>query len=544
MAAPDPAPASVPTGRALAVERLVEAGRSAPAAALCAQWIADDPVAHRPHGLLAAIEGRRGAWTEALGHLDRAIERAPALLRYQIDRGAVLRRMGDTEGALQAFERVLAAAPDDGEAIGQYGLTLLKLGEDARAAEMLTRANAAMPERTGWRLALAVIASRSGDPDRAAALLGHVIEQAPDDLDALDLRSQVALDLGDYASAVDCMQRAAQIDPSSHERAGRLALTLLQAGRLAEGWAQLRSRLDVPGRDRRARLFPHPVWDGGSLRGRTIALWRQFGIGEEIMFAGMLPDVLAEGGRAVVECDPRLLPLYRRSLPEITFVPFQGALATPRPELLDPRIACKAALADLGGRYRHDLGRFPARRSYLSADPVRAAALTARRRDDGARPAIGIVWHSERSPASPHKSIPLAAWRPAFAAIEATWFDLQHGEPPDGHPADVGVPLRREPDVDTQNDLDGLAALIASLDLVVTISTATAHLAGALGKEAFVLVPARRGLLWHWFDGRDDSPWYPSVRLFRQRRDGDWSEAMVEVANALSGWRARRPGPS
>jgi ADP-heptose:LPS heptosyltransferase len=213
--------------------------------------------------------------------------------------------------------------------------------------------------------------------------------------------------------------------------------------------------------------------------------------------------------------------------------------------LLDASIDCKAALADLGGRYRTNFSDFPARRRYLTPDRAQVAKLRAKWRGAG-RPAVGVVWRSAGAPESARKSISLADWKPIFGAIDATWVDLQHGDPGDGRvqAEALGISLMRELEIDPRDDLDGLAALLEALDLVVSISTTTVHLAGAVGTPAYVMVPERLGSLWHWFRQRSDSPWYPAVRLFRQGRGGDWSTAIAGVAAALADWRSPGSGPS
>ncbi|MCA9219951.1 MAG: hypothetical protein KDA71_06455, partial [Planctomycetales bacterium] len=190
----------------------------------------------------------------------------------------------------------------------------------------------------------------------------------------------------------------------------------------------------------------------------------------------------------------------------------------------------------LGRFLRRDEASFPHRRHYWRADTDRAAGYRAKAIGSAKR-LIGISWISKNEEFGTHKSLALSEWRNILSLPDTAFVTLQYGDTAVERTAaknTLGVPVTEVPDLDLFNDIDGLAALIAACDLVITVSNTTAHVAGALGVPTWVLAPSGAGKLWYWFFDRTDSPWYPAVRIFRQSVPGSWSEPLAAAANALS----------
>ena len=231
-------------------------------------------------------------------------------------------------------------------------------------------------------------------------------------------------------------------------------------------------------------------------------------------------------------CAPRLAPLFARAFPAATVLAQDGTLAT---ELARSRLDVVVPLADLGGLLRSQPQDFSGARAFLRADPARVADLQARYRGWAAgRPLIGLSWHSHRASFGRLKSLPLLQGARALADLPAAFVSLQYGETEGdvAAAAQVGLAVHRDPAVDATHDLDGLAAQIGAMDLVLTVSNTTAHLAGGLGVPTWTLVPRGGGGLWYWFKPAatwQQNPWYPSLRVYHQTRPGGWADMLQRV---------------
>jgi ADP-heptose:LPS heptosyltransferase len=286
---------------------------------------------------------------------------------------------------------------------------------------------------------------------------------------------------------------------------------------------------DNPALRARHRL---PLWQGDNLDGRRILLWGEQGIGDMVLFASMLPDLLASGAQVGLELEPRLIPLFRRSFPQIEFFAWDNVPS-------DARFDVQANLGRLGLFLRSAAERFANARPYLVPEPARVAEFKARYAALGPGPKIGISWRSS-SQAYRRKSLRLEDFAPLFAACpDATFISLQYGDTAD----DIAraqelcaTRVHHDASLDNWTDLDGVAAQIAALDTVVTVSNLNAHLAGAAGIPAHVLVT--QNTLWYWPHAKSSTPWYPSVRLYGT--GGGHGNAVAAIAAQLAPERSRQ----
>ena len=245
----------------------------------------------------------------------------------------------------------------------------------------------------------------------------------------------------------------------------------------------------------------------------------------------------------VFECEPRLVPLFRRSFPKVTVVPCTDP---PDPAIDDasPDLHCPSG--SLGRWLRPNLDSFAQTSAYLVADARQVEPLLNLLQDRfGQKKRIGVSWKSARAGFGVFKSSDLAAdWKLVLGSVpDAVFVSLQYGNVKgvlDRANQSLGVIIHNDLGIDVSWDMDGLAALISRLDLVITTSNTTAHLAGALGVPTWVLVPRGPARLWYWFDGDPKSLWYPDVTLYWQDTPGDWSGVMTRVSQDLRSWTTRK----
>jgi hypothetical protein len=303
-------------------------------------------------------------------------------------------------------------------------------------------------------------------------------------------------------------------------------------GDFARGWPEYEWRLKQ--KKRRRHHFPFPWWNGESLAGKTLLVYAEQGIGDEIFFASCLPEIIARAGHCIVECEPRLAPLFARSFPQATIHggDRQAGLGwlTGLPAV-DLQVAAGSVLQHL----RPDAGSFPSRGAFLSADAQAVAGWRGRLAALGDGLKVGISWRGGRlARQRRERSTRLQQWAALLALPRAHFVNLQYGDcgaELDEVRARSGVAIHAWDAPDPLVDMDGFAALVSALDLVISVDNSTVHLAGALGVPTWLLLPQVPE--WRWFSGRADSPWYPCVRIFRQPVLGDWDGVMSEAAREL-----------
>jgi hypothetical protein len=272
-------------------------------------------------------------------------------------------------------------------------------------------------------------------------------------------------------------------------------------------------------------------------------VYAEQGVGDEIMFASCLPDVLEGAGGCIVECDRRLVPLFARSFPKAKVVERVEVAEGELPEELMTDV--KVAMGSLPLFFRTDISRFPQQERYLVADAGKVQQWRERYRERGEGKKIGISWRGGSKPGTRlARSIGLEKWRDIFGVSGVEFINLQYGDcAAEIKEAEekLGVRIYDWADADPLRDLDGAAAQIAALDLVISVDNTTVHMAAALGVPVWVMLPV--GCDWRWIRGYDDTPWYKTVRLYRQERAGEWEEVLERVVSDLRGYIDRGTVP-
>lgn len=416
-------------------------------------------------------------------------------------------RLGEAEAL---YWKALQADPSRPEAL--CGLAQLAL-EVERPAEARRLAEAALKIDARSASALVLLGSaalRQGDAAAAVEVLRRAVSLAPRNGEAWAGLAGALADLGRWGEAA---QAGRQARPDDADARFNLALALLASGRLEEGWRLYEDRFAARAMAASRREMPMPLWDGGSLEGRSLLVWGEQGPGDTILFGCYLPALLARGIAPILEVTPRLVPLFRRSFPGLMVVEKGSGVAA---DLHCP-------MGGLGLRLP-----LPEPAPYLRADPARTRQLRARYRSLGEGRLVGVAWGSRAPGIGDAKSVPLELWSPILQRPGCVFVSLQYGEPPP-----PGLPIHFDAEIDQLADMDGFAAQVAALDLVVSVSSAAVHVAGAQGVPCLAMIPKGRGEHWYWFQAARPSPWYPGLSLHRQERPGEWAPVVARVAAAL-----------
>lgn len=503
-----------------------------------------DPSFAQAHNNLGKLYAAAGRFPEAETAFQAAIDADPALAEAFYNLGNTQQEIGQLKQAVDNYRAALNLAPHVSQIHNNLGTVLKQLEEHDQAAACFRTAVELAPDDAESLNNLGTVLQYQHRLDEACDCYQRAIRLYPEFSGAHANLGNVLADLGNIEAAIDCYDRALQFDPDYAEAGFNRALAMLRGGQLARGWSEYEWRWK---RQVTPRCFDKPRWDGSPLEGRTLLIYAEQGIGDEIMFASCLPDVLSLPGRFIIECDPRLVPLFARSFPGARVVARPIASAnqrrtdesmhnrTPEPAESDAAFHLQVAMGSLPHLLRRSLDSFPKRSRYLQADSRLRDKWRARYDAFGEGLVVGIAWRGGLDPDVARKrSTNLDQWKHVLAMPQRHFVNLQHGDCKhelNTFAEQTGITIHDWPDVKPLTDLENFAAQIAELDLVISVDNSTVHMAGALGVPVWTLLPLASD--WRWMLDRDDSPWYPAMRLFRQDVWGDWSTVFDKVQQEL-----------
>ncbi len=496
---------------------LARSGRTAEAAARYRAAIAlapaDAPIRAEAHNNLGAALAALGETDEAEAAYRAALRLAPTHPAAHANLGALLCRLGRFAEAETALRRALAASPDFPAALNSLGTALAALGRPAEAESCYRRALALDPTYAEPHNNLGTLLHSAGRFAEAEQALRRALALDPAHPEAHTNLGNVLAALGHLPKSVAAHRISLRLRPAEPETEYNLGVALLSAGRLRQGWAGYERRWDRRGAARRD--LPGPLWTGDALGGRRILVHAEQGIGDTIQFCRFLP--LLNSPHLILEVPP---PLFR-----LLSAQRLAAQIIPRGDPLPP-FDLHCPLMSLPHRLGTTLETIPPA-PYLAADPALAADWAARLSPlaclKGAGLKIGLAWAGNPDyAADSRRSLDPALLAPLLALPNFSFVSLQ----PTASPP---PPIFQPPGL---ADFADTAALIAALDLVIAVDTAVAHLGAALGKPVWLL--NRFDACWRWLRARADSPWYPTLRQFRQESPGDWHGVIAAVRAALA----------
>jgi tetratricopeptide (TPR) repeat protein len=463
--------------------------------------------------LLGTVLAASGKLDEAIQYLEEVRKVAPDNVSLLNNLGNVLRLKGRAEEAVTHLRHALTIQSDSPDALINLGLSLLMLGRSDQAVQcgrLALRLRAQDPEAL---FMLASALSEEGRYDEATHCFEQVLNLRPGHPAALNGLSQVKREQGKLAESVAALQSAITAAPEDPTLHTNLGLCLMEQGDLAGGAAEYEWRLRRPGT---ARLNA-PLWDGKPLAGRTLLLWADSGFGDGIQMLRFAQLLHSSAARIVLAC-PAPMAKLAATAPGIDLVVPNGEPTPP--------VHAYLPMASLLHRLSITPETIPSMGAYLSVDAGRVTALKSMFAGHGFK--VGLVWNSSQK--DRRRSVPLAALAPLLQVPGVRFFSLDQAGAGDiatsafaGRMLDVSGKL---------TDLADMAAAISQLDLVITADNVAAHIAGALGRSAWVMLSAV--CEWRWSHDRSDSPWYSSLLLFRQSQGENWERVAEQIAGALA----------
>ncbi len=539
-------------------------------------------------GLVVALRGvaalcfQQGEYSAAENYLRRAMQLEPGAVATRVNLGLALAAQGALAAAADELQAALELDASSGLAHAALAQVRAQLGRPQESLWHWRRAAAVAPRNVSYAYNLANALRDEGQLAEACTVYRTVLQRQPDHAAALQNLSATLGQFGDTSGAVDAAVRWCEAQPLHPEALRQLAASLWEAGRTAEarGAAQQALTLDETAPQSRLlvaqlelaagnlidgwrnysarkQLAPPrftwspavqslPEWDGAPLKHRHVLVLAEQGLGEELMHSTCYRDLVAASGRVTIACHPTLAGLVSRSFPTARVVPCDRCETIDHALIAEP-VDLRVSAGDLLGLLRTDWEHFqPAPTGHFVPDPVRVAAWRQRFDRLSPRPKIGLSWRGGSTETDRRRrSIPLTRLASLLETDSATFVCLQHGlqsqELVDGL-GRVADRLLVPENALASNDMDDVAALVAALDLVISVANTTLHLAGAVGAPTLGLL--RQAADWWWFPPQRHSPWYASLELVVQSTPGDWGRGLSVAASRIAQTAQNRPAPA
>ena len=485
------------------------------------------------HSNLAFAYNALRRFKEGLASANRALALQADFVDALNNRGNALAGLDAPAEALVSFERALKLRPEFAQAWNNRACVLRDLGRPADALASCDHAIALQADYADAWSNRANALSDLNRPQDAQQSYQRALELAPAFADAWNNLGLTLVDLNRHEEALQSYARALTLSPEFAEAHWNESLCLLQLGRLEAGWQKYEWRWKRNRIKASQRVFEQPLWLGDfSIAGKTILLHAEQGLGDTLQFCRYAARVSGLGAKVILEVPPELIRLLT-NLDGVTQLIEQGQPL--------PSFDCHCPLLSLPLAFKTELASVPGTAPYLFADTQASQRWAERLADKGEGEGlkVGLVWAGGSRPHvaelrknDARRSITLDALRPILDVSHVRFYSLQKGLAAQQLAQTPELGQRIADYTEELTDFADTAALVANLDLVISVDTAVAHLAGALGKPVWIL--NRFDTCWRWMLEREDSPWYPSAQLFRQPVLGDWISAIESTRAALA----------
>jgi tetratricopeptide (TPR) repeat protein len=471
---------------------------------------------------LGFILQRKGQCDDAIQCYQRAIQLNPDLPGAHSNLGNVLKEKGQFDEAIRCYQSALQLNPDLAEAYSNLGLTFKKAGRFDEAIDYCQKAVERDPHDANMYYNLGIVFQEKGQLDEAIACYQKASQLDPRDAQVYNNLAFALQENRRPYEAIPYYQKALQLNPDYATAHWNLSLALLLTGNFREGWKEYEWRWETQYLISSRRNFKQPLWDGSDIKGRTILLHAEQGFGDTVQFIRYAPLVAERGAHVIFECHKDLASLLQ-SVEGIAEVVVRGE------EL--PEFDVQCPLLSLPLAFHTTLQTIPVKVPYIASDTALIRKWKDKIERDGSRMKVGVVWAGNPGfRQNRYRNIPLERFSTLAQIPGVTLYSIQKGEEAKetkNPPGNMNI-IDYTEDI---RDFSDTASLIENLDLVISIDSAVAHLAGALGKLTWTLLPFSPE--WRWLLNREDSPWYPTMRLFRQPSLGNWEPVIEYVKKEL-----------
>lgn len=505
----------------------------------CERLIEIEPGHPDALNVLAVIARANKKWGRAEEIAKEAFAVNPNSARLANTLGLIFLDQRRLNEAIESFETAIGLNDQHSGYLSNLGSALQADAQWETAKDAFSRALVIDPIFRAALIGRASVATDMGVFEEAVADLALAKKSGPPDPAVETGFAKLFLAQGNLDAAYKAFDAAVALTEHVADAKVNRGLIRMMQGRIQDGWEDYASRRWRRWSRSASRYSHIHPWKGENLAGKSILIWCEQGLGEAILCASLINKLIAEAERVTVEVDARLVSLFERSFPAVEVVA-QGTEAIDE----DNSIDIQAPIFELiGYRSSNALTQAPGAAFLWPDEDQKEAFAMEYRTLGGDNPLVGISWGSPAAATARQKSLPIDIFEPILRIPDVTFVNLQYGPARHeiaGIAQSVGANLITDSTIDLDGSLDSPAAQIAALDLVITVTNSTAHLAGALGKETWVLVPPLGlGSMWYWFTDIDKSPWYESVTLMRRTLGAD-TQFMSQVTRRLKAWVDRR----
>ena len=470
-------------------------------------------------------QGRLG---QAIGAFMKAISLKPDYAEAYNNMGNALKDQGRLGEAIEAFIKAISLKTGYAEACSNMGAALQEQGKLDQAIEAFSKAISLKPGYAEAYNNMGNALRDQGKLDQAIDAFSKAISLKPDYAEPYSNMGNAIKDQGKLDEAIEAYKKAVSLRPNYAEAYSNMGIATLMKQDFRKGFELYEWRLKTKQSLGAKWNTSKPIWAGQ--RQKNVFLWAQQGIGDVIMFASLIPELSAVCSRLIVQCDKRLIPLFKRSFCQnIIYLSDRSSVQEADYDFHIP-------MASLPRVFRPSLESFnESSKGYLHCLNDKASELKKVILKSDKKKLIGISWASASTlPSAHHRNIKLAELAHRLDAVDTQLINLQYGDVSEEIlqlSADSGIQVTQVAQIDNRNDIDGLAALIMACDQVVSIDNSTVHLAGALGADTKVLLPFNRD--WRWGIEQSSSYWYKSLTLYRQDRPNDWDKVFTQIREDL-----------
>lgn len=454
----------------------------------------------------------------------------PNELEAYLGQNSILRNQGQYAQACEACDRAIAKGLDCGTLRSALAMTLYFKGEIVAAEANFLSAIETSANDCSVLSDYGMFLRETGQYHEGYNVLSRSVQLNPKHTAGWINLGTLLADIAEKDKALSCYDKAIALNPDSFFAPFNRCLMFLQEGNFKDGWDPYELRFSHP--HAKVRFFPFKTWSGENIQDKTLFIYGEQGLGDEIMFSSCLEEASARAKKVIVECDNKLKSIFLRSFPNLEIIS-REELELPRWGALASAIDLQAPVGSLPRFFRRSSSDFPHHQGYLTADPSRISFWRDRLNELGPGLKIGFSWRGgTKFTRRILRSTELVDWLPVFRVRNCTFVNLQYNSSEaelSQLKSDHQVSLYSDPRF--INDYDETAAMVCAVDLVISVQTALVHLAGALGKEAWVLLPSSPE--WRYGSTGDRMIWYPSVRLIRNVHSTEWTAAIKEIESML-----------
>ena len=466
----------------------------------------------------------QGKLEEAIEAYNKALTIKPDYVDAYYNMGTILQQQNKLEEAIEAYNKALDIKPDDAGAYNNMGTALKDQGKLEEAIGAYNKALAIKPDDADAYNNMGIVLKEQGKLEEAIEAYNKALAIKPDDANAYYNMGIVLADQGKLEEAIEAYNKALRIKPDYAEAHHNMSFALLATKDFYHGFKQSEWRWKTKNWINSFLKSTKPMWNGE--KNQCVLVWGEQGIGDEIMFSSIIPDLYAASSQVLVQCDKRLIPLFERSFPtDIIYYPKEAHVSE---EVYDLHIP----MGSLPLNFRKSLDSFKKSASgFLKCNTDTAKSINGPLIHEQSKKLVGISWKTKSALRNSYtRNINLADLARALDNSNTQLVNLQYGDVSDEIEAverDFGIDVIQFSDVDNKNDIDGLASLIGACDMVLTIDNATAHLSGALGVPTKLMLPYIAD--WRWGDTEDSSYWYDALQLHRQSKVKDWRSVLAQL---------------